>query len=145
MSELNTGQEGENIMSLIPWNPLLDTFDSLEKGFTNFLPAMDVYEEHDNVVVEATLAGIKPEDVSINVHDDVLTIEGKRATSSEVDEKNYYRKEVRSGSFHRAVVLPTSVQADKAEANFENGLLKIVLPKEMQSKSKNIKINVNKK
>jgi len=132
-------------MSLIPWSPLLDTFDSLEKGFTNFLPAMDVYEENDNVVVEATLAGIKPEDVSINVHDDVLTLEGKRATSSEVEEKNYYRKEVRSGSFHRAVVLPASVQADKAQADFENGLLKIVLPKQVESKSKNIKINVNKK
>lgn len=132
-------------MSIIPWSPLLDTFDSLEKGFANFLPAMDVYEENDNVVVEATLAGIKPEDVNINVHEDVLTIEGKRETSSEVDEKNYYRKEVRSGSFHRAIALPSSVQADKAEANFENGLLKIILPKEMQSKSKNIKINVNKK
>ena len=132
-------------MSLIPWSPLLDTFDSLEKGFSNFLPAMDVYEEHDNVVVEATLAGIRPEDVNINVHDDVLTLEGKRETSSEVDEKNYYRKEVRSGSFHRSVVLPASVQADKAEANFENGLLKILLPKQDESKSKNIKININKK
>lgn len=132
-------------MSLIPWSPLLDTFDSLEKGFSNFLPAMDVYEENDNVVVEATLAGIKPENVSINVHDDVLTLEGKRETSSEVDEKNYYRKEVRSGSFHRAVVLPVAVQADKAKADFENGLLKIVLPKQEEARSKNIKINVNKK
>ena len=132
-------------MSLIPWSPLLDTFDSLEKGFSNFLPAMDVYEENDNVVVEATLAGIKPENVSINVHDDVLTLEGKRETSSEIDEKNYYRKEVRSGSFHRAVVLPVAVQADKAQADFENGLLKIILPKQEEARSKSIKINVNKK
>ncbi|OGY93526.1 MAG: hypothetical protein A2406_02750 [Candidatus Komeilibacteria bacterium RIFOXYC1_FULL_37_11] len=132
-------------MSLIPWSPLLDTFDSLEKGFSNFLPAMDVYEENDNVVVEATLAGIKPENVSINVHDDVLTLEGKRETSSEIEEKNYYRKEVRSGSFHRAVVLPVAVQADKAQADFENGLLKIILPKQEEARSKSIKINVNKK
>jgi len=129
-------------MSLIPWSPLLDTFDSLEKGFSNFLPAMDVYEDKDNVVVEATLAGINPADVNINVHDDVLTLEGKRETSSEVDEKNYYRKEVRSGSFHRSIVLPAAVQADRAEAKFENGLLKVVLPKQEESKSKNIKINI---
>ena len=132
-------------MTLIPWSPLLDTFDNLEKGFANFVPAIDVYEEKDNVVVEATLAGIKPDDVEINVHDDVLTLEGKRETSSEIDEKNYYRKEVRSGSFNRSVVLPASVQADKAKADFKNGLLKVILPKEKKAKAKNIKINVNKK
>lgn len=132
-------------MSLIPWSPFLDTFESLENNFQNFVPAMDVYEEKDNVVVEATLAGIKPEDVDIKVHDDVLTIEGQRQTSSEVDEKNYYRKEVRSGSFHRSIVLPASVQADKAKADFENGLLKIVLPKEERAQAKSIKINVNSK
>ncbi|RJQ35131.1 Hsp20/alpha crystallin family protein [Candidatus Parcubacteria bacterium] len=132
-------------MSLIPWSPFLDTFESLEKGWQNFIPAMDVYEEKDNVVVEATLAGIKPEDVDIKVHDDVLTIEGQRQTSSEIDEKNYYRKEVRSGSFHRSIVLPTSVQADKAQAEFENGLLKIVLPKEEKEQARSIKINVNNK
>lgn len=131
-------------MSLIPWSPFLDTFESLERGLTNFVPAIDVYEEKDNVVVEATLAGIKPEEVEINVHDDVLTLEGKRQTSSEVDEKNYYRKEVRSGSFHRSVVLPASVQADKANAKFENGMLKVILPKENKSKPKNIKINIEK-
>lgn len=131
-------------MSLIPWSPFLDTFENLERGFTNFVPAIDVYEEKDNVVVEATLAGIKPEEVELNVHDDVLTLEGKRETSSEVDEKNYYRKEVRSGSFHRSVVLPASVQADKAEAKFENGMLKVILPKENTTKPKNIKINIAK-
>lgn len=129
-------------MSLIPWSPFLDTFESLEKSFTSFVPAIDVYEEADKVVVEATLAGIKPEEVEINVHEDVLTIEGKRQTSSEVDEKNYYRKEVRSGSFQRSVMLPSFVVANKAEATFENGMLKIKLPKEAQAKPKNIKINI---
>ncbi|MBT4209736.1 MAG: Hsp20/alpha crystallin family protein [Candidatus Komeilibacteria bacterium] len=132
-------------MAVVPWNPLLDTFDSLEKGLSNFLPAMDVYEEKDNVVVEATLAGIRPEDVDVNVHNDVLTLEGKREVSSEIEEKNYYRKEVRSGSFNRSVVLPAPVQADKAKANFKNGLLKIRLPKQSDGKSKRIKINVNNK
>ncbi|MFA5126598.1 MAG: Hsp20/alpha crystallin family protein [Patescibacteria group bacterium] len=129
-------------MSLIPWTPFLDTFDGLEKSLNNFVPAVDVYEDKENVFVEATLAGMKPEDVSINIHDDVLSLEGSRASSSEIDEKNYYRKEVRTGSFHRAIVLPVSVQGDKAQASFKNGLLKITLPKEERAKSKNIKINI---
>jgi len=132
-------------MSLIPWSPFLDTFESLEKSFSNFVPAVDVYEEGNNVIVEASLAGIKPEDVAINIHEDVLTIDGQREATSEVDEKNYYRKEVRSGSFHRSVMLPSSVDADKANADFSNGLLKISLPKKEENKAKSIKININHK
>ena len=82
--------------------------------------------------------------ISIGVNDDVLTIEGRRQSTSEVDEKNYYRKEVRTGSFHRSVLLPVSCHCDKAEANFENGLLRVVLPKATPAKSKNIKINIKK-
>lgn len=129
-------------MSLIPWNPFLDTFDNLENA--NFIPAIDVYENKDNVVIEASLAGIKPEDVSISVKDDIFSLEGSRRETSEVEEKNYYRKEVRTGSFHRSVMLPASVQADQAEANFENGLLKVILPKEEKAKSKNIQIQIKK-
>ena len=132
-------------MSLIPWSPFLDTFENLENSFSSFVPAIDVYEDKDNVVVESTLAGIKPANVTINVHDDILTIEGKRESTSEIDEKNYYRKEVRSGSFHRSVMLPSSVAADKAQANFDNGMLKIVLPKKEEAKPKNIKINISDK
>jgi len=129
-------------MSLIPWSPFLDTFDNLEKNLSNFIPSIDIYEKKDSIVVEATLAGIKPEDVDINIKDDVLVIEGKRKVSSEVDEKNYYRKEVRSGSFHRTIALPISVKAKKAEADFKNGLLTITLPKEGKVKSNKIKINI---
>lgn len=129
-------------MSLIPWSPFLDTFENLEN--TNFLPAIDVYENKDNVVVEATLAGIKPANINISVKDDVFTIEGQREETSEIEEKNYYRKEVRTGSFHRSVILPASVQADKSEAVFENGLLKVTLPKEESQKTKNIKIEIKK-
>ena len=129
-------------MSLIPWSPFLDTFDNLEKNLSNFIPSIDIYEKKNSIVVEATLAGIKPEDVDINIKDDVLVIEGKREISSEVDEKNYYRKEVRSGLFHRTIALPISVKAKKAGADFKNGLLTITLPKEGKVKSNNIKINI---
>ncbi|MBT7553283.1 Hsp20/alpha crystallin family protein [bacterium] len=129
-------------MSLMPWSPFLDTFENLEN--TDFLPAIDVYEEHDQVIVEASLAGISPKDVNISVKDEIFNLEGTRRETSEIDEKNYYRKEVRTGSFHRSVILPASVQADKAEANFENGLLRVVLPKETQPQSKNIEIKIEK-
>ncbi|KKP89342.1 MAG: Heat shock protein Hsp20 [Parcubacteria group bacterium GW2011_GWA2_36_10] len=129
-------------MSLIPWSPFLDTFENLENS--NFLPAIDVYENKDNVVVEATLAGIKPANINISVKDDVFTIEGQREETSEIEEKNYYRKEVRTGSFHRSVILPASVQADASEAIFENGLLKVTLPKEERQGTKNIKIEIKK-
>ncbi len=131
-------------MSLIPWSPFLDTFDNLENSISNFRPAIDIYEEDKSVIVEATLAGIKPEEVNINIKNDILIIEGKREISSEVDEKNYYRKEVRSGSFHRSIALPVSVQGNKAEASFKNGLLIINLPKEGKAKSNKIKINIKK-
>lgn len=83
-------------MSLIPWSPFLDTFENLENA--NFLPAIDVYEDHDKVVVEASLAGISPEDVNVSVKDDIFSLEGTRKETSEIDEKNYYRKEVRTGT-----------------------------------------------
>ena len=129
-------------MSLIPWSPFLDTFENLEHS--SFLPAIDVYENKDQVVVEASLAGIKPENINISIKDEVFSIEGQREETSEVEEKNYYRKEVRTGSFHRSVILPSQVQTDLAQAVFENGLLKVTIPKETSQKSKNIKIEIKK-
>lgn len=132
-------------MSLIRWSPFVDTFEDLEKGLSSFVPAMDVYENEKNIVVETTLAGIKPEDVDINIKEDVLTVDGTRKSTSEIDEKNYYKKEVRTGSFHRSVVLPAVVKTDKVKADFKNGLLTITLPKAGETKSKSIKINIDKK
>lgn len=111
---------------------------------SSYTPAVDVYQDKDNVVVETPLAGVDPEKVNVSVENDVLKIEGKSEHKSEVDEDNYYRKEVRYGSFYRAVALPTSVVADKAEANFENGMLKVVIPKAEEVKPKSIKVNVKK-
>jgi len=131
-------------MSLIRWSPFVDTFEDLEKGLSSFVPAMDVYENEKNIVVETTLAGIKPEDVDISIKEDILTVDGTRKSTSEIDEKNYYKKEVRTGSFHRSVALPSSVKVDKVKADFKNGLLTITLPKAGEIRSKSIKINIDK-
>jgi len=115
---------------------------SAMQGFT---PAVDVYETKDVVVVETPLAGIDPKDVEIAVENDVLTIKGETKKESEVDDKNYYRKEVASGSFFRSVAMPSRVVADKAEASFADGMLKVTIPKAEEAKPKTIKIKVDQK
>ncbi len=132
-------------MSIIKWTPFLDTFDEMEKFFADrgpegFAPAIDVYETKESVVVKTLLAGIDPKNVELSIENDVLTIKGETSKESEVDEKNYYRKEIRSGSFFRSVSLPAHVSSDKAEAEFKDGMLNITIPKAEQPKSKTITI-----
>lgn len=136
-------------MSIIKWTPFweVDEFDKFFEGFpvaraTSFVPSIDVYQDKDNVVVETPLANINPDKVNISIENDVLTIEGKTEKKSEVEEKNYYRKEIRYGSFHRAVALPAAVKGDKAKAVYEKGLLKITIPKEEKVKPKKVKVEV---
>lgn len=137
-------------MSLIKWAPLFDpnwgeemeNWPALTKGFA---PALDVYQDKNNVVVETPLAGIDPEKVDIAIENDVLQIKGETEKKSEVEEKNYYRKEVRSGGFYRAVQLPTRVLGEKAQATYDNGVLTIKIPKAPEAKPKTIKIKANKK
>lgn len=135
-------------MSIIRWRPMLDPFSDFDKFFEEwgggpqgFVPALDVYQDNDSVIVETPLPGIDPDKVNISVENDVLTIEGETSKKSEVDEKNYYRKEVRTGSFHRAVALPASVAGERANAEYKNGMLKITIPKEERAKPKQIKIS----
>ena len=107
-----------------------------------FLP-VDVYETDDEVVVEASLPGIKPEEVQVSVTGDRLTITGESKTEEEEREHDYYRKERRYGSFERALTLPVEVDADQAKATFENGELSLHLPKTAAVKPKTIEIRAN--
>jgi len=140
-------------MPLVKWSPFMEPFGDLDKVFEDlkkgsvagFAPAIDMYEKGNNVIVEAELPGIDPEKVDISVEDDVLTIKGKTEKKSEVEEKNYYRKEMQAGSFYRSVLLPAHVQGDKAEANFEEGVLKITIPKEKAKEAKKVKVTAKKK
>lgn len=106
------------------------------------VPAMDMYEENDNLVVETPLAGMNPKDVEITLEKGVLTIQGKTTKEHEVDEKNYYSKEIRSGSFYRQVALPTAVVEDDVEAEFQNGILKITAPKASPTKAKKVNVQI---
>jgi HSP20 family protein len=116
-------------MSLLPENisPFDDT--SLADPSKGFIPAVDVYEKDDAVVVETPLAGVDPKDVTVAVDGDTLTITGKSEHRTEVDEKNYIYKEVRYGAFQRKVQLPKPVLGERASMHSEHGLLKITFPK----------------
>ncbi len=79
--------------------------------------AVDVYQTKDNVVIKAPIAGVTADNIDISVSEDVVTIRGERVDESEVDREHYYVQECYWGSFSRSVILPTSTQAEKAEAN----------------------------
>jgi HSP20 family protein len=104
-----------------------------------------MYEDKDNIVIETQLGGIDPEKVDISIENNVLSIKGESEKKSEVDEKNYYRKEIRRGSFYRSIPLPTKVDGDQATAVNEEGVLKITVPKAAEVKPKTIKIQNKKK
>ncbi|PLX28663.1 Hsp20/alpha crystallin family protein [Candidatus Parcubacteria bacterium] len=114
-------------------------------GQRSFAPAMDVYETKTDVMVEAPLAGIKPEDVEVSVERGVLSIQGQSSKEHEIDDKDYYRKEIRSGSFFRQVALPAPVKEGEVTAEFEDGILKITCPKSEEAKPKKIEVKVVKK
>ena len=102
--------------------------------------AMDVIETKDNIIVKASVPGIKPEDIDVSVTGDVLTIKGETASEEKIEQGSYLRQERRFGKFERSLTLPTLVTADKADAKFEHGVLTLTLPKAEQAKPKSIKV-----
>jgi HSP20 family protein len=104
------------------------------------VPAIDLYQNDNEVVVKAALPGIKAEQVQLSIHGDVLTLRGEVKQETDQKEKTYHIHEQRFGSFERSVSLPTDVQADKAQADFENGILTVTLPKAETVKPKTISI-----
>ena len=103
-------------------------------------PAVDMYQTDDEVVVRAALPGFKADEVQINVTGDVLTLRGELRHQEEKKEKAWHIREHRWGSFERSIALPTEVTADKAAAEFENGILTVTLPKAEEVKPKTITV-----
>jgi len=141
-------------MAIIPWEPLKDIERFFEEDW-DFLPLLpikglkvpeaDIYETDKDLIIEMPLAGVKPEDVEISLQDNVLTIKGEMKEEKEEKERNYYRKEIKRGKFERSFALPTEVKGEKATAESENGILRIILPKVKVAKAgKKIAIKVKK-
>lgn len=121
----------------------MELFPEFEE-LRGIVPPVDVYETENAVVVESPIPGVDADKIDIQIADGVMTIRGEHEKRSEVEEKNYYRKEVRHGSFTRSVALPTAVDADKAEAVVENGVLKVTVPKRSEDKKNIISVKVKK-
>ena len=141
--------------NLIRWEParemmtLREAMDHLfDDAFTRPLtlrdgwsaPAIDMYQTDDEIVVKASLPGVKADEVQINITGEILTLKGETKQVEEKKEKAWHVREQRWGAFERAVALPTEVVSDKAKAEFENGILTITLPKAEEVKPKIINI-----
>lgn len=109
----------------------------------DFYPALDVYQDKDNVVAELAIPAIDPKRVDITIENDVLTVSGTNESKQEVKREDYYRKEVRTGSFSRSIVLPMAVKGNDAQAKYDKGVLTITMPKEESVKPKKVAVQVS--
>jgi HSP20 family protein len=107
-----------------------------------WMPAVDMYETKDELVVTAELPGLSEKEIHLSIIGDVLVLKGERQWDKEVKQDNYYRGERWFGKFERALPLPIPVQGDKVKASYRDGVLTVTLPKVEEIKPKEIKIDV---
>jgi len=145
-------------MAIIRWDPFRDMttlrermnrlFEDMaasrgeEKDLTtsSWAPAVDIYETENEVVLTAEIPGIEEKDIEIKVEDNTLTLKGERKFEKETKEENYHRIERAYGCFFRSFTLPAFVDQDRIEAEHENGVLKIRMPKRAELKPRKVKI-----
>ncbi len=101
---------------------------------------IDVYQTNDDIVIKSTIAGVKPENLDVNINNDMVTIRGERQQDEEISGDNYYYQECYWGPFSRSVILPVEIVADKAEATMKNGILTLKLPKADTTKTRKIQV-----
>src|SRR5580692_6481315 len=109
---------------------------------TSFAPPVDVYEDEHNVTLKIEVPGIDEKDIDVRIENNVLTVHGERKFEKEEKEENYRRVESQYGSFTRTFTLPTTVDAEKVQADYDKGVLKVTLPKKAEAKPKQIKVNI---
>jgi HSP20 family protein len=109
-------------------------------GSSSWLPAVDVTETADALVLAFDLPGLKQEDIQVELDDNVLTVSGERRRESEAEQDDFFRYERRFGSFSRSVALPAGVKDDQIDASYENGVLEIRVPKPEQHRPKRIEV-----
>jgi HSP20 family protein len=147
-------------MALVRWTPLGNLqsfqhemnrmFDEFFRGgngeaagteLSSWTPAVDIHETDDGFVIKAELPGVSKDDVSIDVHQNTLTLRGQRKHEAEVKNERYHRVERAYGTFQRSFVLPAIVDQDKVQATYKDGVLELHLPKSEAAKPKRIAIN----
>ena len=137
--------------TLMRWDPFTELTD-LRTRFDRMLeqmgegrermwtPAIDVVRDEEKLVVRADIPGIKPEEVKIEVEDDVLTVSGEHEERKEEKEKDYVRRERRYGSFRRSLTLPAGVEAKKIKAETHDGVLEVTVPLPKENKKETVEI-----
>ena len=150
------------MMAVLRWDPFRDVmtlqdrmnrlFDQAlsrpraddEEGLTasTWVPAVDIFETADSIVMRAELPGVSRENIDIQVRDNTLTLKGERKFEREVKDENYLRVERSYGAFQRAFSLPTLIQQDTIKAVFKDGVLEVTMPKAVEAKPKQVKIEV---
>ena len=144
-------------MTLQRWDPfnelrqMQDTMNRIWKGypgpaenggFEAWAVPLDVVRKGDDIEVRASVPGVDPGDIQITVENDVLTINGQTASDTETAEGDFLMRERRSGSFHRALRLPDTVDVDRAETSYDNGVVTIGFPKLESKKAKKLSLTV---
>jgi HSP20 family protein len=116
-------------------------FDELSDGRERvWTPAIDVERDNGNLVVRADVPGIKPEEVKIEVEDDILTVSGEHEEKKEEKDTYYLRRERRYGSFSRSMALPAGVEAKKIKAETHDGVVEVVIPLPKEAQKETVKI-----
>lgn len=144
-------------MAIVRWNPfgefqtLQDRMNRLfessfrqnDRDFGAWMPAVDIFEEGDTLKLQAELPGLDEKEIDLQVENNILTIRGERKREKEFNEDGYFRSERLFGQFSRSFSLPTTVDPEKINASFRNGILSVTLPKKESSKSRKIRISNN--
>jgi HSP20 family protein len=141
-----------NIMRFEPMREMVRMSDAMDRLFENIYgqslveneifgaPSVDMYQTENEIVVKASLPGMKADDIQISVVGEVLTLRGEISSEEEIKEASYHLRERRSGKFSRSIQLPSPVQSDKSRAEFENGVLTLTLPKAEEMRPKTISV-----
>jgi HSP20 family protein len=146
-------------MPLMQWNPARDLMrvrEEMNRLFSQFFregdgeegtwvtgmwtPPVDIHETDEALILKAELPGFSKDDVHIELHDNRLTLRGERKHETEVKEEQYHRRERAYGSFHRAFLLPATIDQDQVKASFKDGILELRLPKSEKAKPKRVAI-----
>ena len=123
-------------------NSLKLSADTDVTNVTGFTPSVNTREGEYAYHVEVDLPGVKKEDINVDLKDDVLTISGERKTKSEINEKDYYKQECSYGKFQRSFTLPEGTDVENIEANSQDGVLEVVIPKLKKVEKETKKIEV---
>jgi HSP20 family protein len=128
-------------------NRLNNLFREMNEGESplttaSFVPAVDIYEDSKKVVLKLEVPGIEEKDLDIRVENNTLTVKGERKFEKEEKEENFHRIERRYGTFYRAFTLPSTVDTEHVQANYQSGILKLELSKKLEAQPKQIKVNV---